>query len=156
FRVILAYDVVDDPFRHGRENDHRQRAENRTTQRSRGHPRIPLQISKNAPDRFHCAFNLNARVTTSRWARTGRAAASDECWPAPLTLCLPIKMRRVKPAGAMKTQSGTFALKLVILAANAVTSIVLFSACKKSLILPTNERPILIIFDAAGVKSTKT
>ena len=56
----------------------------------------------------------------------------------------------------MKTQSGTFALKLVILAANAVTSIVLFSACKKSLILPTNERPILIIFDAAGVKTTKT
>ena len=53
----------------------------------------------------------------------------------------------------MKIPSGTFALKLGILAASAVASIVLISACKKSLILPTNERPILIIFDAGGVKT---
>ncbi|HEU5238412.1 MAG TPA: hypothetical protein VFU37_14860 [Pyrinomonadaceae bacterium] len=65
-------------------------------------------------------------------------------------------MPGAKPVGAMKILSGTFALKLVILAASAVASIVLISACKKSLILPTNERPILIIFDAGGVKTTKT
>jgi len=74
---------------------------------------------------------------------------------APLTLCLPIKVPGVKPAGAMKTLSGTFVLKLVILVASAVASIVLISACKKSLILPTNQRPILMIMDAGGVKTTK-
>ena len=56
----------------------------------------------------------------------------------------------------MKTPSRTFALKLVILAVSVTASIVLISACKKPLVLPTDERPILIIFDAHGVKTTKT
>ncbi len=55
----------------------------------------------------------------------------------------------------MKPLSGTSALKLVVLVASVTASIVLVSACKKSLILPTNERPILIIMDAGGVKSSK-
>jgi hypothetical protein len=61
-------------------------------------------------------------------------------------------MPGVKPAGAMKTPSGTFALKLVILAAGVSASIVLISACWKSSIL-TGGKPILIIFDADGVKT---
>jgi hypothetical protein len=65
-------------------------------------------------------------------------------------------MPGVKPAGVMRTPSRTVALKLGILAVGATASIILTSACKKSLILPTNERPILIIFDAGGVKTTKT
>jgi hypothetical protein len=43
----------------------------------------------------------------------------------------------------------------VVLAASAAALIVLVSACKKSLVLPTNQRPILIIMDAGGVKTSK-
>ncbi|HEU5248161.1 MAG TPA: hypothetical protein VFU09_13815 [Candidatus Udaeobacter sp.] len=52
----------------------------------------------------------------------------------------------------MKTPSGTFALKLVILAASVTASIVLISACWKASFL-TGGDPILIIFDADGVKT---
>jgi hypothetical protein len=52
----------------------------------------------------------------------------------------------------MKTPSGTFALKLVILAAGVSASIVLISACWKASFL-TGGKPILIIFDADGVKT---
>ncbi len=52
----------------------------------------------------------------------------------------------------MKTPSGTFALKLVILAASVTASIVLISACLKASLL-TGGDPILIIFDADGVKT---
>jgi hypothetical protein len=54
----------------------------------------------------------------------------------------------------MKTPSGTFALKLVILAVGATASIILISACKK--LLPTADRPILILFDGGGVRTNKT
>jgi hypothetical protein len=60
-------------------------------------------------------------------------------------------MRGVKPAGAMKTPSGTFALKLVILAAGVSASIVLISACWKATIL-AGDHPILMIMDKDGVK----
>lgn len=72
-----------------------------------------------------------------------------------LTLCLPIKMHGVKPAGAMKTLSGTCVLKLVILAASATPSIVLISACERSqrsLAPAGNAPPILIIMSEPGVK----
>jgi hypothetical protein len=75
----------------------------------------------------------------------------DACQAATLTLCLPIKMAGVKPAGAMKTPSGTFALKLVILAAGVSASIVLISACWKAAIL-AGAHPILMIMDKDGVK----
>jgi len=65
-RSVRAHDVVNDPFRCRWENNHHQRAQDGTNHGARSHPRIPLQISKNAPDRFHCALNLNACVTTSR------------------------------------------------------------------------------------------
>jgi hypothetical protein len=52
----------------------------------------------------------------------------------------------------MKTPSGTFALKLVVLAAGVTASIVLISACWKASFL-TGGDPILIIFDADGVKT---
>jgi len=65
-------------------------------------------------------------------------------------------MLGVKPAGAMKTPSGTFALKLVVLVVSATAFIVLISACKKALILPTNERPIEIFMDAGGVASSQS
>ncbi|HMH42213.1 MAG TPA: hypothetical protein VK557_01910 [Pyrinomonadaceae bacterium] len=50
----------------------------------------------------------------------------------------------------MKTPSGTFALKLVVLAASAAALIVLISACKKSSVLGNQDRPILIIFMPPG------
>ena len=52
----------------------------------------------------------------------------------------------------MKTPSGIFAFKLVILAASVTASIVLISACSKASFL-TGGDPILIIFDADGVKT---
>jgi hypothetical protein len=52
----------------------------------------------------------------------------------------------------MKTPSGTFALKLVVLAAGVTASIVLISACWKASFL-TGGKPILVIFDADGVKT---
>jgi hypothetical protein len=52
----------------------------------------------------------------------------------------------------MKTPSGTFALKLGILAASVTASIILISACWKASFL-TGGRPILIIMDADGVKT---
>lgn len=52
----------------------------------------------------------------------------------------------------MKTPSGTFALKLAILAASVTALIVLISACWKASIL-TGGDPILIIMDADGVKT---
>src|SRR5207244_1284345 len=55
---IPEHDVADDPFGHGRDNDHHHRAENRAGQRPRRHPRVPPQISKNAPDGFHYGENL--------------------------------------------------------------------------------------------------
>jgi hypothetical protein len=65
---------------------------------------------------------------------------------------LPIKKPGVKPAGAMKIPSGTFALKLGILAASVTASIVLISACWKASFL-TGGDPILMIMDAHGVKT---
>src|SRR5262249_13988 len=56
---MRAHDVVNDPFRDCRENNHHQRAENRAGQCPCGHPRISLQISKNAPDRFHLGRKLS-------------------------------------------------------------------------------------------------
>jgi hypothetical protein len=61
-------------------------------------------------------------------------------------------MAGVKPAGAMKTPSGTFVLKLGILAASVTASIVLISACWKASLL-TGGDPILMIMDAHGVKT---
>jgi len=52
----------------------------------------------------------------------------------------------------MKTLSGTFALKLVILAAGVTASIVLISACWKASFL-TGGDPILVIMDGDGVKT---
>ena len=56
----------------------------------------------------------------------------------------------------MKTPSGTFPLKLVVLATTATALFVLISACKKSLVQiePTDKRPIVIVMDASGVKTT--
>jgi len=51
----------------------------------------------------------------------------------------------------MKTPSGTFALKLVILTAGVTASIVLVSACQKSAILVT-DKPVLILMKEPGVK----
>jgi hypothetical protein len=76
----------------------------------------------------------------------------DAYQAATVTLCLPITVPGFKPAGAMKTLSGTFALKLVILAAGVTASIVLISACWKASFL-TGGDPILIIMDADGVKT---
>ena len=56
----------------------------------------------------------------------------------------------------MKALSGIFAFKFGILVVSVTASIILMSACKKSLVRPTDDRPILIIFDASGVKTTKT
>jgi hypothetical protein len=52
----------------------------------------------------------------------------------------------------MKTLSGTFALKLVILTAGVTASIVLVSACRKSAILAT-DKPILILMNEPGVRA---
>jgi hypothetical protein len=52
----------------------------------------------------------------------------------------------------MKTPSGTFVLKLGILAASVTASIVLISACWKASFL-TGGSPILVIMDATGVKT---
>jgi len=62
-------------------------------------------------------------------------------------------MRTPTPVGgsSMKTPSGTFALKLVILAASAAASIVLLSACWKLLFLGT-KKPILIFMGEPGMK----
>jgi hypothetical protein len=64
-------------------------------------------------------------------------------------------MRGVKRAGAMKTLCGTFVSKLGILAVAAIALIVLISASKKSLVLPTKDRPILVVFGGVGVRTTK-
>src|SRR5947207_2668592 len=68
-------------------------------------------------------------------------SALNPCW-----------RRNAIAASAMKTPSGTFALKLVILAAGVTASIVLISACLKASLL-TGGDPILMIFDADGVKT---
>src|SRR6266498_591327 len=51
----------------------------------------------------------------------------------------------------MKTPSGTFALKLLILTAGVTASIVLVSACQKSAILVA-DKPVLIHMKKPGVK----
>jgi hypothetical protein len=63
-------------------------------------------------------------------------------------------MHTPTPVGgsSMKTLSGTFALKLVILAASVTVSIVLISACLKASLL-TGGDPILMIMDGHGVKT---
>jgi hypothetical protein len=65
-RPIRAYHIIDDPFRRCWENDHHERTEDRASQSSGSHPWIPLEISKNAPDRFHRLIKVNALVITSR------------------------------------------------------------------------------------------
>jgi hypothetical protein len=57
-------------------------------------------------------------------------------------------MPGVKPAGAMKTPSGTFALKLGILAASVTASIVLISACQTIGI----DKPIHVLMIEPGMK----
>ena len=54
-RPVRANDIIDNPFRDARENDHRQRAENRAAQRPGRYPRIAFQVRKNTPDRLHLA-----------------------------------------------------------------------------------------------------
>ncbi|PYI63903.1 MAG: hypothetical protein DMF07_08520 [Verrucomicrobia bacterium] len=51
----------------------------------------------------------------------------------------------------MKALSGTFALKFGILGASVAASIILISACEKSVPPPSGNRPILVIFKQPGV-----
>jgi hypothetical protein len=64
-------------------------------------------------------------------------------------------MAGVKPAGVMKTLSGTFPLKLGILAASVAASTVLISACQKSSVLPNQDHPILILFLPPGAPTER-
>jgi hypothetical protein len=54
----------------------------------------------------------------------------------------------------MKTLSGTFALKLGTLAAGATASIVIISACQKSVVPANGERPVFVIFLPPGAKTS--
>ena len=56
---------------------------------------------------------------------------------------------------SMESPSGTFALKLGILAASVTASIVLISACQKSSVLVNEDHPILIIFMPPGANVAK-
>lgn len=49
----------------------------------------------------------------------------------------------------------TFVSKLGILTVAVTALIVLVSASKKSLVLPTKDRPILVVFGGGGVRTTK-
>lgn len=53
---------------------------------------------------------------------------------------------------SMKNPSGTFALKLLILAASATAPVVLISACGFSPVSVTEKTPILIVMDEPGVR----
>ena len=55
----------------------------------------------------------------------------------------------------MKIPSGTFALKLLTLAASATASIVLISACQKSSVSAKEDQPILIKFRPPGAKASE-
>jgi hypothetical protein len=69
----------------------------------------------------------------------------DDCWPATLTLCLPIKMAGVKPAGAMKTLSGTFAIVvLAVLVTVAVVSCTFQLVPNQKFLLYIGTKPILV------------
>ena len=66
-RMMQTHHVIDDSLRHRGKNDHHQCTNDRAAQRSGRQPRITLQISKNAPNRFHFrAINLDARDIASR------------------------------------------------------------------------------------------
>src|ERR1700736_5914725 len=71
--MMLAHDVVDDPLRHTRKNDHRQRAKDRAPERAQRQRRITLQVTEDAPYRFHLRASYHSsRCATSGWI--GRSA----------------------------------------------------------------------------------
>ena len=51
--AVLIQDFIDDPLGHRRKHDHHEGAQDRASEGGRTHPRVPLQISKNAPDGVH-------------------------------------------------------------------------------------------------------
>src|SRR6266403_3832696 len=57
--MMLAHNVVDDPFGHARENDHHQGADDGASERPECERGITLQVTKNAPDRFHSRAKLS-------------------------------------------------------------------------------------------------
>ena len=80
--------------------------------------------------------------------KASNLALLELCRAATLTLCLPIKARGLKPAGAMKALSGTFALKLMILVAGVTASII--SGCET--IIVAIDKPIIIKMNEPGMK----
>ena len=67
FRMMLAHDIVDDPFGHARENDHHQRADDGAPERAERERRITLQVTKHAPDRFHSRAKLSQLALCNIW-----------------------------------------------------------------------------------------
>src|SRR5947209_19719591 len=51
--MMLSNDNIKDLFRHHRENDHQQRADDCAPEHAERERRITLQVPKNTPDYFH-------------------------------------------------------------------------------------------------------
>src|SRR5437764_3247159 len=83
--MMLADHVVDDPFGDAGENDHHQRPENGTAHCPSRHPRVALEVAKDAPDRFHLRENL------AQSRRSRAQTRSPEC------LCLSLKVSSAIP-----------------------------------------------------------
>src|SRR5947208_15480060 len=83
--MMLADHVVDDPFGDAGENDHHQRPENGTAHRPSRHPRVALEVAKDAPDRFHLRENL------AQSRRSRAQTRSPEC------LCLSLNVSSATP-----------------------------------------------------------
>src|SRR5437879_9753357 len=79
---MRAHYIVDDPFGHARKNNHQQSAQDRTGQSACSHPRIPPQISKNAPNRLHSGETLSEPpnyASAPRFRQRSGAAGANWC-----------------------------------------------------------------------------
>ena len=64
--MMLSNHDVENLFRYHGKHEHHQRADNGARQHTGREQRISLQISKDAPDRFHRAINIDASEIASR------------------------------------------------------------------------------------------
>src|ERR1700724_1128351 len=64
--MMLSNNDVEDLFRHHRENDHHQRADDCATEHAERERRITLQVSKNTPDYFQPRRAIRRIIRTCR------------------------------------------------------------------------------------------
>src|SRR5438270_1396841 len=97
--MMLTDHVVDDPFGDARENDHHQRPENGTAHCPRRHPRVALEVAKDAPDRFHLRENL----AQSRRMRAQTRSPKCLCLSLNVSSAIPDLSSSPKPSAIMRS-----------------------------------------------------